>query len=341
MKTNSLSASKAKPEPDAVNAKHTKVVVIGGGSGRFTLLEGLRRFPLDISAIVSMTDSGGSSGRLRAELGVLPPGDVRQCLVALSTSPKVMLDLFNYRFSEGSLAGHSFGNLFLTALEKTTGSFDKAVEECERILAIEGRVIPVTLGKSELVAQLEDGTEIEGETNIDIPKAKRARIKKVFLRPQVSASQKAIEAIADADLIVIGPGDLYTSIIPNLLVEGISKAICASDAVKVFVLPLATKRGETDGFSPQKFVKEIEYYCGCSTQFVISNSRKFPRELLATYGKEGAEPVICNSEEIFGSKVVCADLLSQAEGLARHDPIRTAQAVLSCLGNEYKHTVKK
>ena len=186
--------------------KNPIITVLGGGSGRFTLLEGLKNLPVEINAIVTMTDSGGSSGKLRTELGVLPPGDVRQCLVALSNSPKLMLDLFNYRFENGSsLSGHNFGNLFLTALEKTTGDFETAINEAGRMLDITGNVIPVTLEKAELCAELADGSVIEGETNIDIPSGKRPKIKRVFLRPQAKASAKALAAVQNSDLIVIVP----------------------------------------------------------------------------------------------------------------------------------------
>lgn len=314
-----------------------RVAVIGGGSGRFTLLEGLRDTNARISAIVTMMDSGGSSGRLKSELGVLPPGDVRQCLVALSTSPRLMLDLFNYRFAEGSsLSGHNFGNLFLTALEKTAGGFERAVEECERILAIRGRVIPVTLDKTELCAELEDGSVIEGETNIDIPKKEgRSRIRRVFLNQPAKVSYKAADAILDADLVVIGPGDLYTSIIPNLLVDGMRDALCSTQAKKVFVLPLATKRGETDGFSPADFVLEIEKYCGCEMNCVVSNSTLFPQALADKYAAEGAKQVICGEDSVPGRKVVQAKLLSITgnghSGVARHEKERIASAVLSCL----------
>ena len=322
---------------DGANASKTMpvITVIGGGSGRFTLLEGLKPLPVQINAIVTMTDSGGSSGRLRTELGVLPPGDVRQCLVALSNSPKLMLDLFNYRFENGSsLSGHNFGNLFLTALEKTTGSFEKAIEEAGRMLDIAGNVIPVTLDKSELCAELSDGTIIEGETNIDIPHGARAKIKRVFLRPDAKATRKALAAIADSDMIVIGPGDLYTSIIPNLLVGGIGKAICASKAKKVFVLPLATKAGETDGFGVGEFISEVEKYAGCKMDAVIANSAPFAPELKRKYHAEGATQVRAHPAQLAGYAFVARDLLSDANGLARHDANKIAATILSLVDSK-------
>jgi len=311
------------------------VTVLGGGSGRFTLLEGLKKLPVEINAIVTMTDSGGSSGKLRTELGVLPPGDVRQCLVALSNSPKLMLDLFNYRFENGSsLSGHNFGNLFLTALERTTGDFEKAIDEAGKMLDITGNVIPVTLDNAQLCAQLEDGSIIEGETNIDIPAGKRAKIKRVFLKPQAKASARAVAAVQKSDLIVIGPGDLYTSIIPNLLVSGMSKSLCESKAKKVFVLPLATKHGETNGFSARDFLSEIEKYAGCKIDAVIGNSAPFSKETAGKYASEGASQVVARAEDFAGYEFVACDLLSNVNGLARHDANKIASTVMSLVGSK-------
>lgn len=321
-------------EKNQENNHRPIITVIGGGSGRFTLLEGLKKLPVQINAIVTMTDSGGSSGKLRTELGVLPPGDVRQCLVALSNSPKLMLDLFNYRFENGSsLSGHNFGNLFLTALEKTTGDFELAIEEAGRMLDITGKVIPVTLDKAELCAELADGTIIEGETNIDIPHGKRAKIKRVFLNPQAKASAKAIAAVQDCDLIVIGPGDLYTSIIPNLLVSGMARAVCASKARKVFILPLATKHGETDGFSGRDFIAEIEKYAGCRMDAVVANSTAFGKDTQAKYSAEGASQVSAKAGDFGGYAFVSCDLLSNVNGMARHDANKIAATVMSLVGS--------
>lgn len=311
------------------------ITVLGGGSGRFTLLEGLKKLPVQINAIVTMTDSGGSSGKLRTELGVLPPGDVRQCLVALSNSPKLMLDLFNYRFENGSsLSGHNFGNLFLTALEKTTGDFETAINEAGKMLDIAGNVIPVTLDKAELCAELVDGSIIEGETNIDIPDGKRAKIGRVFLKPQAKASPKAIAAVQNSDLIVIGPGDLYTSIIPNLLVSGMAKAVCASKARKVFILPLATKHGETDGFTGSDFLAEIERYSGCRMDAVIANSTAFSKGTLEKYAKERASQVTAKASDFAGCEFVSCDLLSNVNGMARHDANKIATTVMVLAGSK-------
>ena len=240
--------------------KDKKIVVIGGGTGVFTMLTGLRRYFNNLTAVVTMADDGGSTGILREEFGILPPGDVRRSLVALArTDNEVLAHLFNYRFQEGSgLSGHSFGNLMLTALERITGSFDGAIKEASRILAVQGQVLPVTLKKGNLYAELEDGAIIKGETNIDIPKHDgNLKIKKVWLKPKVSANAEALEAIMKADAVIIGPGDLYTSIVPNLLVDGVVKALNKTKAKKIYFVNLMTKFGETNGFKASDFVKTL------------------------------------------------------------------------------------
>src|ERR1035437_8639171 len=231
---------------------------------RFVVLSGLKKYNVELAAIITMMDSGGSSGKLRDELGVLPPGDVRQCLVALAKSSKLLREMFNYRFDEGGLKGHTFGNIFLSTLTTTTGSMKMAIEEVGKILRIQGRVIPVTYNKSDLCIELEDGSIIEGETHIDEVESReqRARIIRAFLKPEAKANPDAIEAIKDADAIIIGPGDLYTSIIPNLLVKGIQPAIKASKGKKIYVLNLMTKYGQTTRHTAKDHVKDLEQYVG-------------------------------------------------------------------------------
>src|SRR3990167_1058978 len=212
-----------------------KVVVIGGGTGVFTVLSGLKEYEYELSAIVTMADDGGSTGILREEFGILPPGDIRRALVALSTSDnKILSDLFNYRFKEGAgLRGHNFGNLLLTALERITGSFSSAIAEAGKILSVEGTVIPVTLEKSRLMAELENGKIIKGEMNIDIPSHDgHLKIKRVWLEPNANLNAEAKRALLEADAIVLGPGDLYTSLMPNLLIKGFREALRASKAKK-------------------------------------------------------------------------------------------------------------
>lgn len=310
------------------------IVVISGGTGTFMVLVGLKKYTRNLSAIVSVADSGGSSGLLRDELGVLPPGDVRRCLVALSNSDKLMRDLFNYRFQDGSLVGHSFGNLFLSALEKLTGSFEKAVVEAGKILSIDGEVIPVANKQTNLYAMLENGQVIKGEANIDIPKHDgNLKIKKVWLQPNIKATPQALETIRKAELIVIGPGDLYSSIIPNLLVQGISKAIKNSKAKKIYVCNLMTKFGETNGFCVSDFVKTMEKYLGRNViDYVIFNKGNLPQRLLKKYASQKEFPVKCDIQPGFRSKgkpkYIGAKLASY-QTLIRHHPDKLAKLILA------------
>ncbi|MDO8512916.1 MAG: YvcK family protein [bacterium] len=235
------------------------VVAIGGGSGLSVLLRGLRIFPVNISAIVTMTDDGSSSGRLRRDYGILPPGDIRQCLVALSNDEELATKLFDYRFPNGrGLSGHNFGNLFLTALCDITGSFEQAVREASQILATSGKVIPSTLSNVNIAAELENGHVVLGESNIPVM-GHRTPIKRVFCVPdKIKANIEAIQAIQSADFIIIGPGSLYTSIIPNLLIKGITKAILDNKkAQKVFVCNISTERGETEKYSTEDHIDAL------------------------------------------------------------------------------------
>lgn len=274
------------------SSKQKHIVVIGGGTGTYTVLSGLKKYPVMLSAIISMADDGGSTGLLREEFGMLPAGDVRCALVALSSLENEFLaKLFTYRFKEGGINGHSFGNLILTALERTTGSFENAIEKAAELLKVEkGNVIPVTLSDVRLFAELEDGSIIKGETNIDIPKHDGTlKISRVWLEPKARANIKAVRAIKRADLIVIGPGDLYTSIIPNLLVAGVQKALLETKARKVYVMNLMTKFGETHGFVAQDFLHTLEAYLEPNFfDGVIINTAKPQESILRTYRKEQA-----------------------------------------------------
>lgn len=311
-----------------------KVVVIGGGTGTFNVLMGLKKFLLDIVAVVTMSDDGGSTGRLRDEYGVLPPGDIRRSLVALSEASQIMRKLFSYRFDRGTLNGHSFGNLFLTSLKEILNSDEKAIEEAGKILKIRGRVLPVTLDDVRLCAELEDGQIIFGEKNIDVPKHKAdIKIKKVFLSPRAIANQKVLEEIKNADLILIGPGDLYTSIIPNLLVDGICEAIMNSKAKKVYVCNLMTKNGETNNFKVTNFVGEIERYLGLgSLDFVIYEKGDYDGKILREYGLEKAYPVIADKENFnkFRAKFL-GRIISKKEKLIRHDSDKLAREIINLM----------
>jgi uncharacterized cofD-like protein len=260
------------------------IVTIGGGTGQFTLLTGLKRFPVRLTAIVSMADDGGSTGMLRDELGVLPPGDIRQCLVALSESELVMRELFNYRFDRGALSGHNFGNIFLSTLEKITGSFEEAVRVSSMILTTRGSVIPVTTANVSLVCGA-DG-ELRGEHVIaQNPLLDCSTLR---LEPEAYANPKAVTAIENAECVIIGPGNLYCSIIPNLLVKGISEAINRSRATVVYNCNLMTKAGHTDHFGVSDFVREIEKYVGLGRlDYVTFNDRVPAQELLDKYALEG------------------------------------------------------
>lgn len=309
-----------------------KVVTIGGGSGSYAVLQGLKEFPLDITAVVTMFDSGGSAGVLRDELGILPPGDVRRCLVALADDQqqKILRDLFNFRFAkEGSLGGHSFGNLFLAALSQIYGSDIEAIRKASEVLDLKGTVLPVSLDKSHLHARLEDGTEVIGETNIDIPQHDgNLRIKEVFLDPPAHIYEETDAAIRDADIIVIGPGDLYTSIIPNLLVDGMQSALKARRGKIVAVCSLMTKWGETNGFTGSDFVKELLKYAGLEKfDYVICNTEPMDEKLVEAYAQEKKTPISCDEGlDALADKVITGDFFSEAD-IARHDSEKIARTI--------------
>lgn len=324
------------------------IVVIGGGTGVYTVLSGLKKYPVNLSAIVTMADNGGSSRILREDFGILPPGDVRRALVALSQSERVLASLFNYRFKKGGLAGHSFGNLFITALERIKGDFEKAIEEAGKILNIKGEVIPVTLQDTNLHAVLENGQVIKGEDNIDVPKHDaRLKIKKVYLKPNVKINPKARLAILKADLIVIGPGDLYTSIIPNLLVRSISRSIRKSRAKKVYICNLMTKLGETNNFTGSDFIDEVEKYLSWSDHpsrkrrdvvrgkflnYVIFNNKRPSPVRVVRYEREGATFVKCSKDNLKNRKIqVMKGNFLRKNGLVRHDPNKLAKTLLKIL----------
>lgn len=271
---------------DARSSK--RLVLIGGGTGSFTLLSGLKRYFADISAIVNMSDDGGSTGVLRDELGVLPPGDIRQCLVALSRDQGTMRELFNYRFDNGGLHGHSFGNLFLSALEKITGSFSEAVDHAARVLNIEGRVLPVTLTNSNLVLLRPDGTRVEGEFAVANHKLEPGERPQLELVPYSVMNPRAADAIVGADIIVIAPGHLYGSIAPALLVDGMRQAIKRSNAKILYVCNLVTKPGQTDGFMVHDYAQEIERFIGeASLDIVLYSNEQPDAEVLQRYTAEG------------------------------------------------------
>lgn len=316
------------------------LVAIGGGTGLSTLLSGLKKYVGDptrdvsigrLSAIVAVSDDGGSSGRLRDEFQMPPPGDVRNCMVALSEDSHLLSQLFKYRFSgDGDLAGHNFGNLFLAALSEVTGDFAEAVRLSSEILASKGHIYPVTVSNVRIAARLTDGTIVSGETNIS---KTGGAIERLYLEPDdCEPHPDAIAAIAQADVITVGPGSLFTSILPPLLVRGVVDAIVGSHARKVFVCNLMTQPGETDGLTARRHLEIVREYAPALTfDHVVVNDRPIRKEQIELYTRDGAEQIgvhgSIDADEIEGAQVVRADLLAESQ-LVRHDPARLAACVL-------------
>lgn len=310
-----------------------KIVVVGGGTGTFTVLRGIKHYPLDITAVVTTFDSGGSTGVLRDEFGLLPLGDTRRCLIALAPDSEdtTLRDLFNFRYEEsGSLRGHSFGNLFLQALTAVTGSELSAIKRAAELLNCRGRVIPVSTDHTSLCAKLVDGQVIKGETNIDIPKHDGdIRIKKVYLEPRSFIFSEAYDALKEADLIVIGPGDLYTSIIPNFLAEGFADAIRERKGKLVFVLNVMTKWGETNGFAASEFAKEVLTYLEQDQfDYLICSSVPVADHLVSKYAAEKAHPVEIDIPELqkVAQSIVQAEVIQQTD-IVRHDSNKLARVL--------------
>ncbi|HSX39663.1 MAG TPA: gluconeogenesis factor YvcK family protein [Candidatus Saccharimonadales bacterium] len=320
--------------------KRPKVVVIGGGTGTFVVLSGLKNYPVDLTAIVTMMDSGGSTGRLRDQLGVLPPGDLRQALVALSSSDKIWRDLFSYRFDAGDLDGHNFGNIFLSALEKASGSIVTGIDLAEKILETRGNVVPVTLDKVHRCVRLKNKKIIEGETFIDEVHVKRSPIEHCYLKPQALPNPEALRAIEEADFIIIGPGDLYTSIIPNLLVTGIAATLKLSKGKKIYVSNLMTKFGQTDGYKVSNHLAKIDQYIGKKViDYVFINSAQPDRQILKWYESAGDVVVVKDDMHKSSTRIVRGDFLNNTKyeqslsdrlkrSLIRHDSEKLAKALV-------------
>ncbi|MFZ2603126.1 MAG: uridine diphosphate-N-acetylglucosamine-binding protein YvcK [Candidatus Omnitrophota bacterium] len=309
-----------------------KVVTIGGGTGLSVLLSGLKEYTSNLTAIVTVADDGGSSGRLRQEFDILPPGDIRNCLVALADAPALMRDLFQFRFDTNSeLSGHSFGNLFITVMTRLTGDFEKAIKETSKVLALKGQVIPSTLNNVVLVAYHEDGTITEGEDNI--PKAHRP-IKRVMLKPEEPlATPEAIKAIEEAEVIVFGPGSLYTSILPNLLIKEIRDAVVASEAVKAYVCNVMTQPGETDGFRVSDHIKTLVNHSHPRIlDYCIINTAEMPASTLKRYAEKNSYMVVNDTRNIekLGYRVVESDVII-SDDVIRHDNLKLAQVILGLL----------
>lgn len=324
------------------NVRRPRVVAIGGGTGLSTMLRGLKHQDIDLTAIVTVADNGGGSGVLRQELGMLPPGDVRNCIQALANTEPTLSALLGYRFTEGSLKGQSFGNLFLAALNGMYGSFDKAVARMSEVLAITGRVLPVTTADVQLCAEFSGGIVVSGESEIaEFKKTTDARILRVWLTPERPAPlPECLDAIRGADLILLGPGSLYTSVMPNLLVEGISEAIRASRALRLYVMNLMTQDGETEGYAAADHIRALFDHGGDGLfTHCLLNSKPIPPEMLPSYAAEGAHPIEASDEELaaLGVSVHRAPVARWEQGLIRHDSDALAEAVMEVYRNN-SHT---
>ncbi len=312
--------------------RQPRIVVIGGGTGTYTALSGFKKYPVNLTAIVAMADDGGSTRILREEFGVLPPGSVRPAMVALSSQEETLAKLFSFRFSQGKFAGHNLGNLFLVALTQQSGSFEKAIERASQLLHLKGRVIPSTLQKVTLLAELENDKIVKGEANIDVPRHDgNLRIKKVWLQPQAKANPKALLAVQKADLIVIGPGDLFTSIIPNFLVRGISKAVEKSKAKKVYVCNIMTKFGETAGFRAADFVTQLNKYVRIDIlDYLLINTGRPSLARVQKYEKRHSQFVEYSRENFQNERfTVLLKNLIRKNGFIRHDADKLAKVLIS------------
>ena len=328
-----------------------KIVTIGGGTGTSMTLSGLKKYPrnlIDVTAIVTMMDSGGSTGRLRDEFGYLPVGDVRMALAALSNTGgrEILRELFLYRFNKGrGLSGHNFGNLFLVALTDMLGSEEKAIECAGKILNIYGTVLPVTTDKADLVAEYENGEVVHGETNIDdVPVSSDGtkRIKKLLLKPLAQTTEQVKEAIGNADIVILGPGDLYTSIIPNIITGGVAESLENTKAQIVYVVNLMTKWGQTYGFTVKDHVDEIIKYANKTPDYIFINNTPLPSEILSLYAKDNESPVKDDITKTAEYKVVRDDFITAKRvkksssdplkrSLIRHDSDKLAKAIINLL----------
>lgn len=328
-------------DPSPINTK--KIVTIGGGSGQFVLLSGLRDIPsLAVTAVVSMMDSGGSTGRLRDELGILPPGDILKCLVALSPYHDMARQILQRRFrSDRRLKGHNSGNMLLTMLSRYTGSFPAGVNAMAEILDIRGVILPVTTDQATLVAELTDGTRIFGEQAIDIPRGhQREKIRDVFLVPhhceEIHVYPPVVKAIAESDYVLLGPGDLFTSIIPNLIVPGVAKALCETRAQLLYISNIMTKYGETHQFQAPDFVNRLEKAIGRSMDGIVYNTRYPDKALCDAYKKQKAEPVNLDPDQPgWGArKLYGCDLLDETASVIRHNSSELARVLMAIFEGE-------
>ena len=330
--------------------KGPKIVVIGGGTGLATMLRGLKKYTHNITAIVTVADDGGGSGVLREDLGILPPGDIRNCILALADTEPLMEELLQYRFKDGRLKDQNFGNLFLAAMDGISNNFEEAVQKMSSVLAVTGRVIPVTLDNMILKAKLKNGKIIVGESNI--PKAAiefNSAIDEVFIEPKdAKAIKEALIAISDADAVILGPGSLYTSVIPNLLIREIRDAVEKTKALRIYVSNIMTQPGESDNFDVKEHIKAINKHAKCSVvDYVLVNIGKISNDLEQKYLKDNSNLVSINEEEIakLGIEVIKSDLVKIRKGYVRHDEDKLASILIETIMkkrvcNDKKNLVK-
>lgn len=329
-----------------MKSKQKNIVTIGGGTGSYTVLSGLKNLPdVSLSAVVSMADDGGSTGVLMDELGVLPPGDVRQCLVALSEHSEIVRDLMNYRFSEGTLNGHNFGNIFLAALEKVTGDFVKGVEVASEILKVKGVVIPITSNKAELSIMLSDGSVIQGENNINHSEIQNTGIDKIFYKNDVELNKNAEHALLNADYVILGPGNLYCSIVPNLIVNAFKETILKSNAKIIFPVNLTNKNGHTQNWKVSDYVKDIENYLGKKVDIILVNNEIPSSEQIEIYKLQEGDGVLVIDdmsddrvvrEALLSHSIVAFDKADKIQGIRsfiRHDSHKLANSIKKIIDN--------
>ena len=325
-----------------------KIVVIGGGTGTYTVLTGLKKYPVELSAIISMMDSGGSNRVIRDEFGLLPTSDLRQCMVALSSEKptEIVRKLFTYRYNAGTgITGMTFGNLFMAALTDIYGAQEKAIEKTCEFLDVQGKIIPVTLENTNLVALYENEKQVLGEHAIDEPPEELARLKIVHIDvfPKAKANPKAVKEIKDADLIILGPGDLYTSVLPNLVIDGIADSIAKTKGKVVFVMNLMTRWGQTNNYTAYDFLTEMETYLGKgNVDFILVNNGKIPKKAIEWYKKVKAKPVKDNLNRVTKTRVVRTNFVDNefyqkprsdklTRSLVRHDSDKLAKVINSLL----------
>lgn len=314
--------------------KGPKIVVIGGGTGLSTMLRGLKYYTSNITAVVTVADDGGGSGDLREDLGILPPGDIRNCILALADTEPLMEELLQYRFTDGRLKNQSFGNLFLAAMDGISENFEDAVQKMSSVLAVTGKVLPVTLENMRLKAVLENGSIIEGESQIpEECLSQKTKIKKLMIDPEdAEPLREALVAIREADAIIMGPGSLYTSVLPNLLVKKIATNIKRSSGLKIYISNIMTQPGETDNFKVSDHLKVLYKHCGRDmVDYVIANVQELPKNLIEKYKEEGSDTVMLDKDAVdkMGIEIIEANLVKYNNGLIRHNHEELAKVIMT------------